>query len=392
MIDRRYPDFESMRAGARTRLPRLAFDFLDTGAGRELGVQRNAAAFDDIDLVPRYGASPADADVTVTLFGSSYSMPIGIAPMGLAALAWPGADEILARCAQAAGIPYVLATGASMSIEKAARLAPDSFWFQLYQIPGNEGSVARDMIARADHAGAHVLVLTVDSAARSKRPRDIRNGLVPPFSLTPKMTLQALAAPAWLAAVARTGLPRFENLLPYLGSEKGAWASAAFAVREITGTFSWDDIARIRDLWPRALVVKGMTHPEDAERAVAVGADGVWISNHGGRVFDPSPPTAAVLPAIAEAIGKRATILLDSGIRDGIDVVRARALGATAAFAGRAFLFAVCALGKRGGDHAAALFRNDIVNALKFMGAADLAALDSAASGLQSIVRGQRCK
>jgi L-lactate dehydrogenase (cytochrome) len=377
LIDQRFPDFDSLRERAKARMPRLAFDFLDTGAGPELGVRRNAAAFDALELCPRFGDSPAETETGVELFGRHYAMPIGIAPMGLAALAWPGADEILAECAETAHIPYVLATGASMNIEKAARLAPETLWFQLYQMPGNESALVYDLIARAERAGAHVLVLTNDSAARPKRPRDIRNGLVPPFSLTPKMALQALAAPSWLADLARSGLPRFENMQPYLGKEKGAWASAAFAVREITGTFSWEQIARIRDRWPRALVVKGLTHPTDAEKAVAVGADGLWISNHGGRVFDPSPTTAGVLPAIVEQVGGRATILLDSGIRDGVDVVRARALGAKAAFAGRAFLFAVCALGRQGGEHITELFHNDMVNTLKFLGAPNFDALNA---------------
>jgi (S)-mandelate dehydrogenase len=377
LIDHRFPDFDSLSRGARRRLPRFAYDFVETGAGRELGVGRNAQAFDDLSLCPRYGANPLEVDTSVDLFGQRYRMPVGVAPMGLTSLAWPGADAILARAAQQGQIPYVLATGASMRIERAAELAPDVFWFQLYNMPGYDGAYANDLVGRAERAGAKVLVLTIDSAARANRPRDIRNGLVPPFSLTAKMALQALAAPAWLAALARTGMPRFENLLPYLAANASPWSSADFAVREITGAFTWDDIARIRDRWPRALVVKGMTHPDDAGKAVSVGADGVWISNHGGRVFDPGPATIKALPLVVDAVGDRATILIDSGVRDGIDVLKARALGATVAFAGRAFLYAVATLGRRGGEHIIDLFRNDIGNGLKFLGLANLDGLDA---------------
>jgi L-lactate dehydrogenase (cytochrome) len=192
------------------------------------------------------------------------------------------------------------------------------------------------------------------------------------------MALQAATAPAWLLALARHGIPRFENLMPYLDGRRSAWASAEFAVREITGAFSWDHVARLRERWPRALVVKGLTHPEDAERAVAAGADGVWVSNHGGRVFDPAPATIDMLPHVAAAVGQRAAILLDSGVRSGIDVVRARALGAKAVFAGRAFLFAHAALGPAGAAHMVELIADDLASALKFLGLSGIDAVGAA--------------
>lgn len=377
---KRHPaDFAGLRERARSRMPGFAFDFVDTGAGSEQGARRNAAALDAMTLTPRFGAAPVAVDPSVSLFGQTYSIPVGVAPMGLAGLAWPGADGILARAAQRAGVPYVLATGASLSIEDAAAAAPDVFWFQLYKVIKDGWTVSNDLIARAMSAGAKVLVLTVDSAARPKRIRDIRNGLVPPFSLTPRMALQAACGPLWLAALTGAGMPKFENVVRYCEGRASPWATADFAVRHITGAFTWDDIARIRKLWPRPLVIKGITHPDDAEQAINVGADGVWISNHGGRVFDPAPATATALPRIVERMAGRATILVDSGIRDGTDVVRSCALGADATFAGRAFLFSVAALGKEGGDHAMRLFGEEIDSALRFLGAANLGALRSRA-------------
>lgn len=379
-MGKRHPaDFAGLRRRARSRMPGFAFDFVDTGAGSEHGVGRNSKALDAVTLTPRFGATPATVDPSVSLFGQTYSMPVGIAPMGLANLAWPGADGILASAAQKARVPYVLATGASLSIEDAAAAAPDVFWFQLYKTIKDGWTVSDDLIARANAAGAKVLVLTIDSAARPKRIRDIGNGLVPPFSLTPRMTLQAACSPLWLAALARNGMPKFENVIRYCEGRASPWATAQFAVRHITGTFSWDDVTRIRKLWPRPLVVKGMTHPDDVKRAIEVGADGVWISNHGGRVFDAAPATASVLPGIVDRWGGRSTILIDSGIRDGTDAIRACMLGADAAFAGRAFLFAIAALGGRGGDHAMRLFGEEIDSTLRFLGAANLGDLRSQA-------------
>jgi isopentenyl diphosphate isomerase/L-lactate dehydrogenase-like FMN-dependent dehydrogenase len=376
-LHRRFPDYDALRRRARARMPTFAYDYVDTGVGTEHGVARNAAALDALDMVPRFGATPPSPATTVGLFGRRYVLPVGVAPMGLMSLAWPGAEAHLARAAQEAKIPFVLATGAAMSIEQAAALAPDVFWFQLYHFTGGDIDIDFDLVRRAEAAGAHVLVLTIDGAARPKRHRDLRNGLVPPFRLNPRMALQAACAPAWLAALVRHGVPLFENVCPYLGGKADAWATAAFMVEHASSVFSWDDVARIRAHWPRALVVKGLLHPADAEKAVALGADGVWLSNHGGRMFDPAPATIALLPAIAAAVGNRATVLMDSGVRGGHDVMRARALGADAVFAGRAFLFATAALGQAGGRHMIEIFADEIRNTLSFLGAADIDGVDA---------------
>lgn len=367
-FDRKHPDFASLRQRAKSRMPKFAYDFVDTGAARETCLARNYAAFDAVELVPRFGGEAADPDLSAALFGETYTMPVGIAPMGLTGLAWPGADRIMASAAQASGIPYCMATGSSLAIENASQIVPDRFWFQLYKTQGNGGRTQDDLIARALHAGAKVLVLTVDSSARPFRPRDMKNGLVPPFSLSLSMAAQASAAPFWMAALAANGVPKFENLLPYIEGARTPFASAAFTVRTVTGAFSWREVAEIRGKWPHALVVKGVTHPDDAKAAVAAGADGVWISNHGGRVFDAAPSTIDMLPEIRSVLGGDIRILLDSGIRDGTDVLRALALGADFCFAGRAFLFAVAALGSQGAVHMATTFFNDITNGLKFLG------------------------
>jgi L-lactate dehydrogenase (cytochrome) len=373
-----FPTYDGLRRRAYRRLPKFAFDFLDTGAGAGTGVERNERAFSSIEMAPRFGRDVSDPDPSVTLFGRNYALPVGIAPMGLPGFVWPGADWHLAAAAQRARIPFTLGVGASMTIEEAAKIAPDVLWFQLARMPKDDHAIAFDLIRRADAAGAHVLALTIDGSARPKRPRDMRNNTVPPFRLHPKMMLQALAAPRWTLELARRGAPGFSNVHPYMGkSTPSVWDSAAFIVREVNGSFRWDEVKRIRDLWPRALVVKGLGHPEDAELAARTGVDGVWISNHGGRHFEPAPPAIDVLPSIAAAVGDRLTVIMDSGIRNGPDVLRALRLGADAVFAGRAFLMGVAALGDAGADHVARMFTEELRNSMAFLGARTVAELSS---------------
>jgi (S)-mandelate dehydrogenase len=351
VLRRRFPLIEDLRRRARRRIPKFAFDFLDGGAGSDAGVRRNAAALEAIALVPRYGIAVEPISTEVELFGRSYAAPVGIAPMVLPALTWPGAEEYLAPAAERARIPYVLASVGSATIERVAALAPETFWFQLYRLPRNDHAVGFDLMRRAEAAGAHVLVLTIDGPVRSKRARDLRNALVVPFRPTLRTVLQVAVSPAWLWALRRHGPPRFENFVPYAG-ENPSWGQiAGFAHHEVKGSYSWEEIARIRDRWRRPLVLKGILHPNDAERAAAVGADGVWVSNHGGRHFDAAPAAIDMLPAVVAAAGSRVTVLMDSGIRSGVDVVRALALGAKAAFAGRPFLYGLAALGPEGARH-----------------------------------------
>ncbi len=358
-LRQRFPTIDDLRRRARWRVPRFAFDFVDGGANDEVCVARNIAAFRSIELLPHYCVDPKGLSTEVELFGRRYAAPIGIAPMGSPGLMWPGAEEYLARGAQQARIPYVLATPANASIEQIAALAPDVFWFQLYRFPYNDHAITFDLVRRADEAGAHVLVPTVDSAGKSKRPRDIRNGVAVPFPITPKTVLQVVSSPAWAVSLLRHGMPRTENLVPY--SAKATQVSTARTMQlRSGGSHTWEELERLRERWKRAFVVKGILHPEDAERAVALGADGIIVSNHGGRHFDGAPASVDVLPAIVAAVGTRATVMLDSGIRGGLDVVRALALGAKAGFTGRPFVYGLAALGPVGGAHVIDLFLDEI--------------------------------
>ncbi len=359
-LQQRFPTIDDLRARARIRVPRFAFDFVDGGANEETCVARNRAAFRSVELLPRYCIEGKGVTTEVELFGTRYAAPIGMAPMGSPGLMWPGAEEYMARAAQAARIPFVLATPANAAIERIAGIAPDMFWFQLYRFPHNDHAITFDLVRRADAAGAKVLVPTVDSAGKSKRPRDIRNGVAVPFPITPWTAWQVVTSPAWAWSLMQHGMPRTENLVPYAGPNPNQVATARTMQLRSGGSHTWDELARLRERWKRAFVVKGILHPQDAERAVALGADGIIVSNHGGRHFDGAPASIDVLPAVVAAVGTRATVMIDSGIRGGLDVVRALALGAKAGFTGRPFVYGLAALGPPGAAHVIDMLLDEI--------------------------------
>ncbi|WP_135466335.1 alpha-hydroxy acid oxidase [Crenalkalicoccus roseus] len=360
-LRRRFPTYGDLDRRARRRIARFAYDFVAGGVGDGApNVAHNRAAMDAVRIVPRYARDVSAVSTATRLFGRDYAMPLGVAPMGNVGMVWPEADAILAAAAQQARIPYVSSTVANVGMERLAAIAPDVFWFQLYGLPADAHAISVDLIRRAEAVGAHALVLTLDVPMRQKRVHDIRNGLVVPFRYRPRTLRDIALAPFWALEMLRRGQPRFENMRKYVGEEAGVGELAGFVHRHMTTGVTWDDIARFRDLWPRALVLKGLQHPEDAERAAALGVDGVWVSNHGGRQFDAAPASIDTVPAIAAALGGRAKVLYDGSVRSGLDVFRALAVGADFAFAGRAFLLAVAALGREGGAHATAAFMEEL--------------------------------
>jgi (S)-mandelate dehydrogenase len=369
-LRRRFPTSADLRRHARRRIPHFAFEYMDGGAGEDTGIARNWSAFDAVELVPRYGVMPALPPIDVELFGRRYAAPFGVAPMGGPALVWPGADLFMAQAAQRARVPYTLGTVGGLSIEQAAAAAPDVLWFQLYRLARNDHALGFDLVRRAEAAGVHVLVLTIDVPVRTVRTREVRVGLSGgPFQPDLRMILDMLSAPGWLLALQRYGHPRFANLKSYAPENAGINDVIRFARQEMKGGFTWDEIARYRERWRGPLVLKGVMDPRDAEKALSLGIDGIWVSNHGGRQIDSLPPSIDVLPAIIAQVADRATVLLDSGIRSGSDVVRAMALGAQAAFSGKAFLWALGALGAAGPGHLIDIVSDEIKAALGQIGA-----------------------
>jgi (S)-mandelate dehydrogenase len=370
----RYPSLADLQPLARRRLPYFAHDFLQGGTGSETGSPRNAAALQAIEVVPRYATDISTIDTSVSLFGRSYPAPVVMSPIGMDGSIWPGATRRLAATARDTGLPYMTGTLATASLETVAEIAGDNLWFQLYSFPEDDHRVTFDLARRAEAAGAHVLAITVDIPITARRVRDMRNGLSLPMRISPKMLAAAVASPAWLAALARRGMPHLENLAPYCsagarGSEWDMFVRNGRAGTDVT----WDTIARIREKWPRAMVIKGIMHPADAERALALGLDGLVVSNHGGRQFDPAPATVDVVPAIRAAVGKRMQVLMDGGIMSGTDVLKALACGADAVLAGRAFMTGLAALGDDGAQHVAATLVDEFRIALGQTGACDVA-------------------
>ena len=368
-LHRRFPTTAYLRQHARSHVPSFAFEYMDGGAGGDGGIARNWNAFDAIELVPRYGVTTTLPAVDIELFGRRYSAPIGIAPMGGPSIVWPGADQYLAAAAQRARVPYVLGLVGGMMVEHAAEIAPDVLWFQLYRCFRNEHAIGFDLLRRAQAAGVHVLVLTADVPVRTTRPREVVAGITSPFQPDLRMFAAILRSPGYLQSLWKHGQPRFGNLKPYAGDTADVNEVAAFVRREMAGAFTWEEIGRYRERWKAPLVVKGLLHPADAERCVSLGVDGIIISNHGGRQVEGLPPAIDVLPAIARAVGGRATVMVDSGIRSGLDVVRAVALGADAAFAGKAFLWGLGALGAEGPLHVIDLMIDEMRAAFGQIGA-----------------------
>jgi (S)-mandelate dehydrogenase len=368
-LHRRFPTVAYLRRHARRQVPNFAFEYMDGGAGADGGIARNSDALDAVELVPRYGITTALPPVDVELFGKRYSAPIGVAPMGGPSLVWPGADQYLAAAAQRARVPYTLGLVGGMTVERAAEIAPDVLWFQLYRCSRNDHAIGFDLLRRAETVGVHALVLTLDVPVRTTRPREVAVGITSPFRPDLRMIAGILSSPGYLKSLWTHGQPRFGNLKPYTSDTADVNEVAAFVRREMGGAFTWDEVARYRERWKRPLVVKGILHPADAEKCVALGVDGIVVSNHGGRQVEGLPAPIDVLPAIARAVGGRATVMLDSGVRSGLDVVRAVALGADAAFAGKAFLWGLGALGSEGPGHVIDLMIDEMKSAFGQVGA-----------------------
>jgi (S)-mandelate dehydrogenase len=370
-------NLDDLRELARRNLPRIAFDFIDGGADDELCLKRNREAFHRYRLLPRYLRDVSKRDQSVTLLGRRYASPLGISPTGLAGLFRPDADFMLAAAAREANVPFLLSSASNGALEDVIKLAPEHVWFQMYCT--SDERINADLVRRAREAGVTVLVVSVDVPVNSNRERNRRNGFSRPFRMTPGVVLEALGHPAWVLRYLRTGgIPMMRNWKPYAP----ATASAA-DVADLYGTLtpapmvSWQHLRRIRDEWRGPLVVKGLLHPDDAREAVALGADALVVSNHGGRQLDAAPSPVEMLPAIRAAVGPKVELILDSGVRRGSDVVIARCLGAQSTIFGRPTLFGVAAAGQAGAARALQIVRSEIDMVLAQIGCRAFDELDA---------------
>ncbi len=369
-------NIDDMRRLAKRRLPKIIFDYIEGGVEDEWALAQNDSSFAAYKLWPRYYGELARVTPSTTLFGQDYALPFGIGATGLADLFRPGADLMLARAARKARIPFMLSTFSNSSIEKIAEEAGPYFWFQLYG--ARDRNVSADMIRRAKDAGAGVLVVTVDTPSASKRERNLRNGFTRPLRMRPSTMIDAMMHPAWIYRYLKAGgIPMMANWQAYAPPQSSVEAVTEYTTTQTPNRQTWKDLETVRRLWPHALVVKGILHPDDASMAVSSGADGIIVSNHGGRVLDRAPSPVQVFPAIRDAVGESTTLMLDSGIRRGSDIVTGCCLGAKFTFVGRATLYGACAAGPAGVEKVIDILSKEIATTMTQIGAATLADLTS---------------
>jgi (S)-mandelate dehydrogenase len=350
---------DELRAIAKRRLPRVVFDFIDGGAGDEQGLNNNAAQFRNYRLVPRYLVDVSQRTQKTTLFGREHQSMFGIAPTGYAGLWRPGGEEMLAKAAAESGIPFVQSGSSVASVETIGRVAPGNSWFQLYAARDPETSA--DILRRAADAGVETVAVTVDLPVPGPRPRDSRSGWHIPPRITPKIMLDGILHPAWTWGYFMSGgLPTMGNWAPYAGEKAGAIEVATFMRKNAYSAQTWSDMERYRKIWKGNLVLKGILHSDDARRAADIGVDGIIVSKHGGRQFERAPAPLEVLPGIVEAAGSRLTVMMDSGISQGVDMLIAYALGARFVFVGRATAWGVIAAGLEGAKRAIAILKGQI--------------------------------
>jgi isopentenyl diphosphate isomerase/L-lactate dehydrogenase-like FMN-dependent dehydrogenase len=361
-------NIEDLHRLAKRRLPKIAFDFIEGGLEDERGLARNSEAFHKHCLLPRYLVDVSARDQSQTVFGRKFSSPFGISPTGSAGLFRRGADMMLAEAAADANIPFIMSGSSNDSLEAAIRVAPQNAWFQLYA--ARDGKISEDIIRRVADAGQEALVLTVDVPVHSKRERNQRNGFAnirgnwmrAALSLKPALLAEAMTHPGWVIEYIRHGgTPALENWLPYAGRNATPEDTVKFNRSQVPAhAQTWKDLEKYRRLFPRNLVVKGIMDPRDAIRAAELGCDGVIVSNHGGRQLDQAPASLDVLPAIKAAVGDRMTVMLDSGVRRGADILIALCLGAQFVFFGRPTLYGAVAGGLPGVKKAIDIFRTEI--------------------------------
>jgi len=366
MREPRLAGYDDVRSLARRRLPRGVLEFVEGGAGAEVTVGENRAAFARVTFDPRWLTDVAERDVSTTVLGERVALPLLLAPAGLARLAHPDGGELdAARAAEAAGTVFCVSIASSYSLEEIRAVSNGPLWLQLYLWRSDE--VVRGLVDRARDAGYRALVLTIDVPVVGNRERDLRNGVGLPPPVRLDTLLDALRHPAWAKAYVRTPPVTMSNLAGVVPD--GVGSIAAYVDRELTDQRAgWERVGRLRRLWDGPLVVKGVLSARDALEAVRQGADAVYVSNHGGRQLDSSPATLDVLPEIAEAVGDRAEILLDGGVRRGEDVVKARALGARACLAGRPWFLALGGGGRTLLERYLELVRRDVDRTLALVG------------------------
>jgi (S)-mandelate dehydrogenase len=361
---------EDLRLAAQRRLPRALYDFFDGGAEDEMTLRANRQAFQDLRFRPQLLRNVSVIDTQREVFGRPIAMPMATAPTGALGYGYPGADVAIAKAAVAAGIPYILSSTATASMERIAKAVQGRLWFQPYTLKDKDFFFG--LIRRALAADYEALVITVDLPVGGNRERDRRNHFSVPFKFTGHNLWDFASKPAWWSRIARHGMPVMENLLGLAAHQTSASALASSVGRNHDTGFDWAALQQVRDLWPRPLVLKGILHPADAERACAMGCDALVVSNHGGRQLDGAVASLHALPDVLRAVRGRIPVWVDGGVRRGQDVVKALALGAHGVLIGRAMVYGATATGQAGAQRALAILKDELIRTMSLCGTSSL--------------------
>ena len=366
---------EDLRVLAERRVPRMFYDYADSGAWTQSTYDANESDFQKIKLRQRVLVDMTDRTLATTMVGQPVSMPVALAPTGLTGMQHADGEMLAAIAAEEFGVPFTLSTMSICSIEDVASVTTKPFWFQLYVM--RDKDFVMNLIHRAKAANCGALVLTADLQILGQRHKDLRNGLSAPPKFTPKHIYQMATRPMWCLGMARTKRRSFGNIVGHAKNVSDLSSLSSWTAEQFDPKLSWDDVAWIKKQWGGKLIIKGILDVEDARSAAATGADAIVVSNHGGRQLDGAPSTISMLPRIVDAVGDKIEVHLDSGIRSGQDVLKAIALGAKGTYIGRPFLYGLGAMGKEGVSLALAILRKEMDVTMALCGKRDINNVDS---------------
>ncbi len=363
-IDVRYPSVEHLRRRAKQRMPRFAYDYLSEGCNEDINVHKNTAEIREIEVLSKYLTDYRESSLKTTLFGETYDAPFGISAVGLQGLMWPNSPQILAQTAKDHNLPFMLSTVTTMSIEECAEITDGKFWFQLYY-PKNE-EFRKDILKRAWDNGCRVLCLLSDVPTFGYRPKDIYNGFGMPPAMYVRNVINAAFHPIWGIETLQNGvIPKFKTLEKYMAPNLDLGQLGLFMDDFFDGKLTTDRIKAIQDIWQGDIVIKGIASPEDAQTALELNVNGVIVSNHGGRQLDAGPSSIATLKPILDVLKGKMSVMIDSGMRNGPDIANCLASGAEFCFLGRAWMYGVGAMGKKGGDQVAQILKRELLQVMQ---------------------------
>ena len=372
---KRFLSIEELREKAQSSVPKMFFDYCESGSWDEESLNKNISDLKNIQFKPRVVRNLSNRKTKINLLGEEFGMPIGLSPCGLTGMQHADGEIHAAKAAEKFQIPFTLSTMSIVSIEDLAKNVSREFWFQLYVM--KDRKLTNDLMARAKAVGCNTLVLTVDLQVLGIRYKDVKNGLSTPPKLTIKTLLDLALKPKWAFQIAKTKNKTFGNLKPYITNVSNLNSLSSWINEQFDESLSWDDIKKFRDLWPGKLIIKGIMAPEDAELATNMGADALIISNHGGRQLDGCASSVSALIEIKNNLSsKQISLLFDGGIRNGKDVLKVRALGATMGMIGRPYLYGLGAGGERGVIRALEILHEQLDRTMALCGHRDINTVD----------------